>query len=218
MTVEESATEAGAPTVAITIRGVPLELRNELASRAALEGKSMQRYLLTLLERTVARPSMAALMESIRKRAQAAGTRLSIETILGTRDGEPEERREAARPRSPGPGRRAPDETRARFLPAGCPTDGMAVEAGPKTAPITIRRVPREVRNELAARAAHEGRSLQRYLFALLRRTVSYSSRSPATACLPKQVWLQRIRERKRAAGIRLSVEEILNTRDADRR
>lgn len=214
MTVEESAAEADAPTVSITIRGVPLELRNELASRAALEGKSMQRYLLTLLERTVARPSMAALMESIRKRAQAAGTRLSIEAILGTRDGEPEERREAARPRSPGPGRRAPDETRARFLPAGCRTDGMAVEAGP----ITIRRVPREVRNELAARATHEGRSLQRYLFALLRRTVSYSSRSPATACLPKQVWLQRIRERKRAAGIRISVEEILNARDADRR
>ena len=104
MTVEGNTVGENAPTVSVTIRGVPRGVRNELASRAALEGKSMQRYLLALLERTVARPSMAALMERIRKRAQAAGTRLSVETILGTRDGDPEEHREAARPRSRGGG------------------------------------------------------------------------------------------------------------------
>ena len=49
-------------TVQITIRNVPPAVRNELASRAAHEGKSMQRYLLELLERTVAHPSMAVLI------------------------------------------------------------------------------------------------------------------------------------------------------------
>lgn len=73
-------------TVQITIRNVPPAVRNELASRAAHEGKSMQRYLLELLERTVAHPSMAVLMERIRKRAQAAGTRVSVEAILEARD------------------------------------------------------------------------------------------------------------------------------------
>lgn len=73
-------------TVQITIRNVPPAVRNELASRAALEGKSLQKYLLALLERTVSRPSMAVLMERIRKRAQAAGTRVSVEAILEARD------------------------------------------------------------------------------------------------------------------------------------
>lgn len=73
-------------TVQITIRNVPPAVRNELASRAALEGKSLQKYLLALLERTVARPSMEVLMERIRKRKKAAGVRVSVEDILAARD------------------------------------------------------------------------------------------------------------------------------------
>ena len=73
-------------TVQITIRNVPQSVRNELASRAALEGKSLQKYLLALLEQTVARPSMAALMREIRERKRAMGTRVSVEAILEARD------------------------------------------------------------------------------------------------------------------------------------
>lgn len=86
MTVEGSATEAGAPTVSITIRGVPLELRNELSSRAALEGRSRQQYLLELLRRTVWYPPKQVLLQSIRERKRASGTRLSVEEILDARD------------------------------------------------------------------------------------------------------------------------------------
>ena len=73
-------------TVSITIRKVPRGVRNELASRAALEGKSLQKYLLALLEETVARPSMAMLMERVRKRVKAEGSSVSVEAILEARD------------------------------------------------------------------------------------------------------------------------------------
>ena len=46
----------------------------------------MQRYLLELLERTVAHPSMAVVMERIRKRKRAAGSHVSVEAILEARD------------------------------------------------------------------------------------------------------------------------------------
>lgn len=77
------------------------------------------------------------------------------------------------------------------------------------TVQITIRNVPRETRNELASRAALEGKSLQKYLLALIEQTLSYP---------PKQVLLKSIQERKRAAGTRLSVEDILSALAADRR
>ena len=73
-------------TVQITIRKVPRSVRNELASRAALEGKSLQRYLLDLLEETVSYPSPAMLMEEVRKRVKAAGTRIPVAEILEARD------------------------------------------------------------------------------------------------------------------------------------
>ena len=91
-------------TVRITIRRVPRGVRNELASRAAHEGKSMQRYLLDLLEETVARPTMAEVTERIRKRKRAAGSHVSVAAILEARDAGREERWEAARPRSRGGG------------------------------------------------------------------------------------------------------------------
>ncbi len=72
--------------VQITIRDVPPETRNELASRAALEGKSLQKYLLALLEQTVAYPPKQVLLKSIRERKRASGTRVSVEDILAARD------------------------------------------------------------------------------------------------------------------------------------
>ncbi|PZF80955.1 FitA-like ribbon-helix-helix domain-containing protein [Jiangella anatolica] len=74
---------------------------------------------------------------------------------------------------------------------------------------ITIRDVPEETRDELAARAARSGRSLQEYVRLQLMELV----RRPEPHDL-----LASVRERKRATGSRLSATEILSDRDADRR
>jgi antitoxin FitA len=74
---------------------------------------------------------------------------------------------------------------------------------------ITIRDVPDETRDELAARAALSGRSLQEYVRAQL---IELARRPDP------EVLLARIRERKQRTGSRLAVESILGHRDADRR
>ena len=76
--------------VQITIRDVPESVRDELASRAAAEGRSMQQFLLAVLERAVAYPCQAKLMERIRERVRASKTRITTADILAARD---EERR-----------------------------------------------------------------------------------------------------------------------------
>ena len=73
---------------------------------------------------------------------------------------------------------------------------------------ITIRSVPDEVRDELAARAKRSGRSLQEYLAAALTRLASSPSSEDALA---------RAREHARAYPP-VSTAEILDARDADRR
>lgn len=72
--------------VQITIRDVREEVRDELASRAALERKSMQEYLKAELERLAARPSMHAWLERVRQRKHAADRRVSAKQILKHRD------------------------------------------------------------------------------------------------------------------------------------
>ena len=74
---------------------------------------------------------------------------------------------------------------------------------------ITIRDVPDDVRDELAARARRSGRSLQEYLRSEL---VELADRPDPEALLA------RVRERKQRTGSRLSAEQILEHRDADRR
>jgi plasmid stability protein len=73
-------------SVQITIRDVPDAVKDELAARAALLGKSMQEYLRAELERLAARPPVEKVLERIRKRKATAGTRLSPEEILALRD------------------------------------------------------------------------------------------------------------------------------------
>jgi antitoxin FitA len=73
-------------SVQITIRDVPDAVRDELAARAALQGKSMQEYLRAELERLAARPPVEKVLERIRERKATAGTRLSPEEILAHRD------------------------------------------------------------------------------------------------------------------------------------
>ena len=74
---------------------------------------------------------------------------------------------------------------------------------------LTIRNVPEEVRDRLAARAALRRMSMQEFLRAELERLASRPS---------LESWLERVRSRKQAAGSRVAPEEILRHRDADRR
>lgn len=74
---------------------------------------------------------------------------------------------------------------------------------------ITIHNVPDQLRDELATRATRQGRSLQEYLSRELRRLAERPD---------GEAWLEAVRRRKAAEGGRLSVEEILALRDADRR
>jgi antitoxin FitA len=72
--------------IQITIRDVPGEVRDELAARAALQGKSMQEYLRAELERLAARPPLEKVLERIRERKATAATRLPPEELLAHRD------------------------------------------------------------------------------------------------------------------------------------
>lgn len=72
--------------IQITIRDVPEKVRDELAARAALQGKSMQEYLKGELERLAARPSVDAWLAQVRKRKRASQTRVSTAKIVKERD------------------------------------------------------------------------------------------------------------------------------------
>jgi plasmid stability protein len=72
--------------IQITIRDVPEKVRDALAARAALQGKSMQEYLRSELLRLVSRPSIEAWLEQVRKRKRASQSRVSIAEILKARD------------------------------------------------------------------------------------------------------------------------------------
>jgi hypothetical protein len=68
--------------IQITIRDVPEKVRDELAARAALQGKSMQEYLRAELERLAGKPSVDAWLERVRKRKRASQSRVSTRRIL----------------------------------------------------------------------------------------------------------------------------------------
>jgi antitoxin FitA len=74
---------------------------------------------------------------------------------------------------------------------------------------ITVREIPDHVRDELAARAARAGQSLQEYLRGLL------------TAAAGKPVAedvIARARARVETTGVRVDAATILAAKDADRR
>lgn len=74
---------------------------------------------------------------------------------------------------------------------------------------ISIRDVPDDVRDELAARAARAGRSLQEHL----RLALIDLARRPSADEL-----LARVRARKSSTGTSLAADRILKYRDKDRR
>ncbi len=73
---------------------------------------------------------------------------------------------------------------------------------------ITIRGVPEAVRDELAARAALQRKSMQAYLRSELERIASRPS---------IETWLKEVRERKKASGTHVPASAVLRARDADR-
>jgi antitoxin FitA len=80
---------------------------------------------------------------------------------------------------------------------------------GVMTTAITVRNVPEDVRDELAARASRSGRSLQEFLLNLLTEVASRPSVEEVVG---------RARERARLTGSGMNVASILSDRDAERR
>ena len=76
-------------------------------------------------------------------------------------------------------------------------------------ATITVRDIPPEVRDELAAQASRAGYSLEEYLRLELIELASQPSGSD---------WLRNVRRRKASSGPGLTRDQILDLRDADRR
>lgn len=74
---------------------------------------------------------------------------------------------------------------------------------------VTTRNVPDEVRDELAARAARSGRSLQQFLAAALAEMAAKPSVEDVLA---------RARERVTKPGSRVEIDDILSALDSDRR
>ena len=63
--------------VSITVRNVPDAVRNELAARAALDGRSLQEYLRAMLIESASRPPLDQVVA--RSRARLASTASPVE-------------------------------------------------------------------------------------------------------------------------------------------
>lgn len=72
--------------VAITIRDIPDDVRDELASRAARSGRSLQEYLRGMLVEATAKPTVDEVVERAHARVEATGVRVDAATILTARD------------------------------------------------------------------------------------------------------------------------------------
>jgi plasmid stability protein len=73
-------------SVAITVRDVPDEVRDELAARAARGGKSLQEYLRGMLVEAAARPPVDDVIARARARVDTTGSRVDAASILAARD------------------------------------------------------------------------------------------------------------------------------------
>jgi len=73
-------------STSITVRDVPEQTRDELASRAALTGRSLQEYLRAKLMELASQPDAEALMARVRARKAASASSLPRDRILAHRD------------------------------------------------------------------------------------------------------------------------------------
>ncbi len=74
---------------------------------------------------------------------------------------------------------------------------------------VTVRDVPQSVRDELAARAAQTGKSLQEYLRSAL---IELAARPTMES------FVAQVRSRLAVTGSELDAQQVLAARDADRR
>jgi antitoxin FitA len=72
--------------VAITVRDVPAETRDELAARAARRGLSLQEYVRALLVAATTKPTVDDVIRRARARVAATGVRVDADAILSARD------------------------------------------------------------------------------------------------------------------------------------
>ncbi len=73
-------------SVAVTVRDLPVEVRDGLAARARRSGKSLQEYLRGMLIETTSRPALDDVIARARTRVEATGSRVGGEAILAARD------------------------------------------------------------------------------------------------------------------------------------
>lgn len=72
--------------VALTIRNIPDDVRDELAARAARSGRSLQEYLAATLTELASRPSVEDVLARARDRVNKTGSRVSVDDIVSARD------------------------------------------------------------------------------------------------------------------------------------
>jgi antitoxin FitA len=72
--------------VAITVRNVPLELHEEMATRAARARRSLQEYILGLMEADAEFPPLDEVLDQIERRVLQSGSRLPVAAILAGLD------------------------------------------------------------------------------------------------------------------------------------
>ena len=72
--------------VAVTVRDVPHDVRDELAARAARAGKSLQEYLRALLVQAAERPTVDEVLARARARVTATGANVDAAATLAARD------------------------------------------------------------------------------------------------------------------------------------
>jgi len=72
--------------VAITIRDIPDDVRDELAARAARAGQSLQEYLRGVLVATAEKPTARDVIARARARVNTTGARLDVRAILAAKD------------------------------------------------------------------------------------------------------------------------------------
>ncbi|HEY9302947.1 MAG TPA: hypothetical protein VIO95_01490 [Mycobacterium sp.] len=70
----------------MTVRGVPADVRDELAARAARAGKSLQEYLRALLLDAAAKPTVDEVLARARTRVTSTGVRVDVAATLAARD------------------------------------------------------------------------------------------------------------------------------------
>lgn len=73
----------------LQIRGVPEEARRGLKARAAARGQSLNAYLLDIIERETARPTVAEVLDRAVQRAERANA--SAAEVIAAARGEREE-------------------------------------------------------------------------------------------------------------------------------